>query len=402
LQNRSIVLVGGSIAANYLNGGIAWERLSWALGLRKLGFDVFVVDQLDLGRCVFSDGIERRYENCLNRAYFEQITKQFGLADSAVLVGEQGEVLYGPSFGELLELAEAATMLVNVAGNLRLEEVKRHARLKVYVDVDPGLTQLWLESGDRAPRIEGHDLYFTIGENVGTPGCNLPTTGLNWRHTRQPVLLDEWPVSKAGSLDRFTTVATWRGAGPHGHIEHLGFKFEKKADEFAKVIDLPRRAQQTFELALRMRSSDEPDRAMLERYGWRVIDPTTVASNPDSFRRYVQTSGAEFSVAKGAYAETWSGWFSDRTTRYLASGKPALVQDTGFGRSIPVGEGLVAFRTLDEAVQGAERIAADYVGHCQAARGIAEQWFDSDKVLARFVEEVGAARVTQNRRADPG
>jgi hypothetical protein len=388
LPKGPLVLVGGSIAANYLNGGIAWERLSWTLGLKRLGFDVFVVDQLDRGRCVSPDGTEPSYENCLNRGYFERIATQFGLTDSSVLLGDGGEVLHGPNYGELLELAEAAEMLVNVAGNVTLAELKRHVRLKVYVDVDPGLTQIKLASGDPAPRIQGHDLHFTIGENIGTPACRLPTSGLTWRHTRQPVLLDEWPVSQEGTPDRFTTIASWRGVGPHGHIGGFG----QKADEFAKVIELPQRAQQTFELALKMKSADEQDRAMLERHGWRVIDPRTVTSTPDSFRRYVQTSGGEFSVAKGAYADTWSGWFSDRTTRYLASGKPALVQDTGFGRSIPVGEGLLAFRTLDEAVRGADLIADDYDRHCLAARRIAEEWFDSDTVLARFVEDVQAAR----------
>ena len=121
------------------------------------------------------------------------------------------------------------------------------------------------------------------------------------------------------------------------------------------------------------------------------MDPKAAASEPDAFRRYVQGSGAEFSVAQGVYVETVSGWFSDRTVRYLASGKPALVQDTGFGRSYPVGEGLVAFRTLEEAIAGAERIGRDYEEHCRAARTLAEEYFDADKVLGRFVEEAGVA-----------
>src|SRR5947209_5900916 len=149
-----LLLVGGSIAANYLNGGIAWERLSWVLGLRRLGLDVWMVDQLDRARCRWPNGMEKGYESCLNRAYFEEVIEEFGLARSAVLVGDEGESLYGPTHDELLELAESAEALVNVAGNVRLDEVKRRSRLKVYVDVDPGLTQLWLASGAPAPRIE--------------------------------------------------------------------------------------------------------------------------------------------------------------------------------------------------------------------------------------------------------
>jgi hypothetical protein len=393
-----LLLVGGSIAANYRNGGIAWERLSWVLGLRRLGLDLWMVDQLDRARCVCPEGTEHGYESCLNRAYFEEVIEEFGLADSVVLVGDEGESLYGPTYAELLELAENADMLVNVAGNVRLEEVKRRSRLTVYVDVDPGLTQLWLASGAPAPRIEGHDLYFTIGENVGTPGCPLPTGGITWRPTRQPVLLDEWPVSKNGDGGRFTTVATWRGTGPHGSLDAKGISLTQKADEFEKVIELPRRAPATFELALKIDAADTEGRSLLEDNGWGVIDPRTVASGPGVFRDYVQGSGAEFSVAKGAYAQTLSGWFSDRTTRYLASGKPALVQDTGFDANIPVGNGLLAFADLEDAVVGVEKIVSAYEHHCAAARALAEEFFDSDLVLSRFLDDVEFAKTSQNGR----
>jgi hypothetical protein len=146
-----------------------------------------------------------------------------------------------------------------------------------------------------------------------------------------------------------------------------------------------------FEIALNIHPGDHKDRAALEASGWRITDPLIAAGTPDAFRRYVQESGAEFSVAQGIYVDTDSGWFSDRTTRYLASGKPVLVQDTGFSRSLPTGQGLVAFRTLEEAVRGAESIVADYAGHCRAAREIAERYFDSDVVLGRLMEEVGVS-----------
>ena len=391
----TLVLVGGSIASNYANGGIAWERLSWTLGLRRLGLEVLLVDQLDRARCVFPDGAEHSYESCLNRAYFRSVVEEFGLAGDAVLVGEQGESLDGPTYAELLERAEEAELLVNLAGNVRLEEVKRRPALRVYVDLDPGLTQLWLASGEPAPRVDGHDLHFTIGENVGTPASTLLTAGLDWRHTRQPVLLDEWPVVPSDHPDRFTTVATWRGTGPHGSLDSVGYRLSQKADEFEKLINLPRATHGSFELALK--NPDGAVREQLERHGWHVVDAAGVASAPSSFRRYVQGSGAEFSVAKGAYAETSSGWFSDRTTRYLASGKPALVQDTGFGRNIPTGYGLLSFRTLDDAVEGVSRIGRDYEAQARAARQVAEDYFDSDRVLARFLEEVSGSAGRRRR-----
>ena len=152
------------------------------------------------------------------------------------------------------------------------------------------------------------------------------------------------------------------------------------------MLDLPERTGLAFEIALDTRGDDVP-RRLLERHGWSVVEPASVAADPDSFRRYVQGSWAEFSVAKGAYVETSTGWFSERTARYLASGRPALVQDTGFSRTLPVGEGLLAFRTLEEAVGGAQRIAADYESHRRAARAIAEEYFDSDTLLTRLLED---------------
>jgi hypothetical protein len=162
-----------------------------------------------------------------------------------------------------------------------------------------------------------------------------------------------------------------------------------KVHEFRKFWELPRIAKQRFEIALQIHPADCKDLNALRSWGWQIVDPGALVPDPFAFRRYVQESSAEFSVAQGIYVETQSGWFSDRTVRYLASGKPALIQDTGFGRHYPVGEGLLAFRTLEGAAQGAEEIARNYGKHCRAARALAETYFDSDKVLGQFVEEVG-------------
>ena len=384
-MSRGLLMVGATIASFPGNGGIAWERLSWVLGFRRLGYDVVWVDQLGRGHCAHPAGADTGgYANCLNIPWFERVVERFGLTGSASLIGDEGESLSGPSFAHVLELAAEAELLVNHAGDVRNAALKQRARRAVYVDVDPGFTQLWLASGRPAPRIEGHGLHFTIGDNVGTPASELPLSGIEWRHTRQPVVLDDWPFADEHAVMRFTTVGRWHGTGPHGPLDEIGRPFASKGDELAKLLELPARTGLAFEVALDSRRDDGP-RALLERRGWSVLDPASVAADPDSFRRYVQRSWAEFSVAKGAYVETSSGWFSERTARYLASGRPALVQDTGFSRTLPVGEGLLAFRTLDEAVAGARQIAADYERHRTAARRIAEEFFESDKVLTRFL-----------------
>jgi hypothetical protein len=380
------VLVGGAVANKYLNGGEAWVRLSWVLGLRRLGHRVFLVEQIDPDMCVDEDGLPAPFDRSATRAYFDRVVAEFDLEGSAALVLGEGEETSGLAFDELLDVAADADLLVNISGHLRIDELVRRPRRRAYVDLDPGFTQFWHVAGNPGARLEGHDVYFTVGENIGTPVCTIPTGGIDWRPVAPPVVLEEWPASAGGAHERFTTVGAWRGA--FGPVVHEGTTYGLKVHEFRKVIDLPRRVPEaTFEIALEIHPGDATDRDALLAGGWRLTDPRKEAPGPREFRRYVQGSGAEFSVAQGIYVETNSGWFSDRTVRYLASAKPVLVQETGFSLNYPVGEGLVPFRTLDEAVEGAAAIGESYASHAAAARSIAEDRFDSDKVLERFLDE---------------
>jgi hypothetical protein len=373
----TVAVVAGALANKPLNGGEAWVRLSWVLGLRRLGLDVFFVEVL---------APEADAE--AGTRYFREVVEGFGLASASGLL-RAGESIWGLSRPEIVEVAEAADLLVNISGNLRCPDVLRGIPRRAYVDLDPGFTQHWHAAGQDLG-LEEHTIHFTVGEHIGTPSCPIPTGDIHWLPTRQPVLLDEWPASDMGEPGRFTTVASWRGS--LGRVEWQGRSFGVKAHEFRKFLRLPELAPGAFEIALDIHPGDERDRSLLEGHGWTLTDPTLLARDPDSFRRYVNGSWAEFSVAQSIYVETRCGWFSDRTTRYLAAGKPALVQGTGFSDHLPVGEGLMAFESLDEAVAGAESIAADYGKHSRAARAIADEYFDSDKVLTRFLDQVGVAR----------
>jgi hypothetical protein len=356
------------------------------LGLQRLGCRVILVEQIDPATCVGADGKPAPFERSGNRTYFDAVVNDFGLGGSAALVLGTGEATSGLEFEELLDLATEADLLVNISGHVQIDELARRARRRAYVDLDPGFTQFWHVAGNPGARLAGHDVYFTVGENIGTDVCSIPTGGIDWRPLPPPVVLDEWPADRGGAGGRFTTVGAWRGA--FGPVVHEGTTYGLKVHEFRKVMDLPRRVPEaTFEIALEIHPGDAGDRDALLESGWHLSDPRTETPGPHEFRRYVQGSGAEFSVAQGIYVDTNSGWFSDRTVRYLASAKPVLVQDTGFSRNYPVGEGLVPFRTLEEAVEGAARIGASYASHSAAARVIAEEHFDSDKVLARFLDE---------------
>jgi hypothetical protein len=378
------VIVGGAIANKYLNGGEAWVRLSWIRGFQRLGCRVHFLEQIEPAACVGEDGAPAQFEQSATRAYFDRVMEQFGLTASATLMLGDGQATSGLDYEEVLELAGEADLLVNISGNVQSPEILRRPKKRAYVDLDPGFTQFWHAAGNPGARLEGHDAYFTVGENIGTAASTIPTSGIDWQPVPPPVVLEDWPAESSPARS-FTTVGAWRGA--FGPIEYGGHTYGLKVHEFRKVIELPRRVPDVqFEIALDIHPGDAGDRDALLANGWRLTDPREAAPGPLEFRRYVQRSGAEFSVAQGVYVDTHSGWFSDRTVRYLASGKPALVQDTGFSRNYPVGEGLVPFRTLEEAAAGARRIDAEYDRHSAAARALAEEWFDSDKVLARFLE----------------
>jgi hypothetical protein len=373
----SAVVVAGALANKAGSGGEAWVRLSWIRGFERLGLDVRFVEELS--EPLAADPARLRW--------FEAVTERFGLQDRATLL-VAGHAVAGPSLSDV-EAFAAKAMLVNISGHLTIRPLFDRFERRVMVDIDPGFTQFWHDAGLPGARVAGHDLHFTIGELIGTPECPIPTGGIEWRHVRPPVLLDDWPVVATGEPGHFTTIASWRG--PFGPIEHGGQTFGLKVHEFRRFITLPRGSPHRFEIALAIDPADEADLAALGEQEWHVVDPGTVAGDPDAFRRYIQGSGAEFSVAQGLYVDTRCGWFSDRTTRYLATGKPALVQDTGFSRTLPTGDGLVAFRTLDEAVQGAADIVERYDEHAATARRIAEEHFAAERVLARFCEESGMA-----------
>lgn len=360
-------MVAGALAQRPGYAGHAWVFLQYLLGFRRLGWEVLFLD-----RTVVNDGV--------GVGWLDAVMAGYELPFS--LLGSDGNSISGLGREEALRRTHSAAFLLNVNGYLDDEEILAAAPRRVFLDIDPGFGQMWRELG-LADVFRGHDDFVTIAGNIGQPGCRIPTCGLEWISTRPPVVLDFWPAQDSSGED-FTSIASWRG--PFAPVEYEGESYGLRVHEFRRFFELPRLSGAIFELALDIDEAEAPDLAELRANGWRLVDPRAVAGSPDAYRSYIARSRAEFMVAKNMYVETASGWVSDRTICYLASGKPALMQDTGLRDLYPLGEGIVAFRTLEDALAGVEAIRRDYAAHRHAARAIAEEYFDSDKVLGRLLE----------------
>jgi hypothetical protein len=384
---RETIVVAGALAQKPGQAGHTWQFLQYLLGLRRLGWEVLFLDELETDMCVDKHGHRCSPEDSINLDYFQSVMTEFGLAESCALIAE-GRSVFGVSHAVAVERTRRSALLLNVMGYLADDVILAAAPRRVFLDTDPGYGQMWRELG-LADIFAGHDDHVTIAENIGRVDCAIPTAGLSWHTTPQPVFLDAWRANGPPSSDTFTSVGAWRG--PYAPIELNGITYGLRVHEFRKFIDLPQRTGRRFELALDIDPAETSDLALLDANGWDLVNPIGVAHSPAAYRSYLQSSLAELMVSRGIYVQTRSGWFSERSICYLASGRPVLAQDTGLDGLYPLGEGLLAFRTVEEAADGVEEICADYPRHSVAARELAEAYFGSDQVLGRLLSSLGVA-----------
>lgn len=359
--------------------------MQYLLGFKRLGHDVYFVEPVQEA-ALRPAGVP--LERTVNAAYFRRVMADFGLEQSAALLVAGTQQTVGLSYGGLREIARRADILVNVSGVLADEALTGSVPLRVYLDLDPAFTQLWQAEQGIDMGFSGHSHFVTIGQAIGQTECAVPTCDLPWIATPQPVVLERWPVAERITHDALTTVANWRG---YGSIEYRGAFYGQKAHSLRQFVMLPTLTEEEFVLALAIHPDEGEDLKALGDNGWRLVDPARVASTPGDYQRFVRGSKAEFGIAKSGYVVARCGWFSDRSICYLASGRPVVAQETGFGRFLPTGEGLFSFETSDEALASIEALNSDYARHARGARAIAEDHFDSDKVLGRLLENLDAA-----------
>jgi len=366
------VAVCGMVAGDPNQGGATWAALQYVLGLQRLGHEVVLVEPVTAP----SESTVR---------YFGDVVEAFGLEGRAALLDRAGRRTIGMARADATRLVAGADLLLNLSGRLRVDDLDGAPAVRVFVDLDPAFTQLWHASGVDVG-LAGHTHHVTVGWGIGRPGSPVPSCGVDWVHTLPPVVLERWPVAREVVHDALTTVGHWRS---YGSVEHGGVHYGQRAHSLRGLISLPTRTSERLVLALAIHPDERADLAALAEHRWRLADPLRVAGDPGSYQRFVAGSRGELGIAKSGYVLSRSGWFSDRSACYLASGRPVLAQDTGFGDALPTGEGLLTFTTVDDAVAGIEALREEPERHAGAARRIAEEHLDSDSVLRRLLEAVG-------------
>lgn len=384
-RERLTILLSGMIAADPHQGGATWAVLQYLLGLQRLGHDVFLVEPVP-GAALRPEGA--RLARSINARYFREVAASFGLADRSALLLAGTQETVGVPYGALREAARRADLLLNISGMLTDPALLEQIPCRAYLDLDPAFNQLWHAVEKIDMRFDGHTHFVTVGLALGAPGCTVPTCSRNWIPTLQPVVLEQWPAASEISCDALTTVGSWRG---YGSVRHEGVFYGQKAHSLRPFFALPRRSTAEFALALNIHPDETADLEALRANGWRLLDPYAVADNPHDYRTFIQGSRAEFGIAKSGYVVSGCGWFSDRSACYLASGRPVLAQETGFSRFLSTGKGLIAWKTMEDVLAGVEAIRHDYEDHRQAARSLAQEHFDSDRVLGRLLERLGGA-----------
>jgi hypothetical protein len=390
------LVVTGLMAQHRRLGGVTWFYLQYVVGLADLGHEVFYIEDSgewpynEDGGASGNDWVAR--DPTPNVSYLAEVMARFGFADRWAYRFPLESRWFGMSPTRVQEVLESADLLINISGTLEYAEEYRKVRRLAYIDTDPVFTQLRFVRGlepEFCRQMNTHDIHFSYAECLSSEF--VPPTGHRWLPTRAPIVLSEWPPSSLPARDVFTTIMNWTS---YNAETYAGKTYGQKDVEFQQFLDLPSLvAPAVLELAIGVGKNNPTPYEMLRSKGWQLVDPLDVCYDLDSMRTYTASSKAEWSIAKHGYVEGRSGWFSERSARYLAAGRPVVVQDTGFSKVIPVGEGIFAFNSVDEAVAGIREVGSNYERHAKAAREIAEEYFDAEKVLRRLIDEAGAASV---------
>lgn len=376
------ILVLGYIVRGPL-GGMAWHHMQYVLGLHQMGHSVYYLeDSGDEKYCCYdpSTGICNE-DPTYGIRFIEDLFSAFQLQDRWTYYDKHLDQWHGHLSQPIRRRPEKFDMLINLSCSNPIRNWLADIPLKVLVDTDPAFTQIRnIVDPGRKALSQQHDCFFTFGENYGLPDCNIPDDGFPWKPTRQPVVLDVWPNTPASIMGKFTTVMQWDS---YPARKFNGQYFAQKSESFLKFIDLPMKTSEVFEIAM---GSETAPRQRLRDLGWIIRNPSEIVSDPWAYRKYVQQSKGEFSVSKQGYVVSNSGWFSERSSSYLASGRPVIVQETGFSNWMKTGTGVFPFTQTEDILEALDCIAGNYEAQCLAAQETARKYFEAGTVLSALIE----------------
>jgi len=372
----------------YPLAGVTYQFLHYLLGLRRLGYDPYYIE--DSGRWIYDPRLNEFSPDVTgNLDLVVPVLQAHGFGDRWAFRGNYPDGrCYGLTEAEILQLYREADAFLNVTGAQEIREEHLGVKRRIYVESDPFASQVKVASGDRGmiEMLAAHDVHFSFGENLGAPDCQIPMEQFRWLPTRQPVAVELWDQGGPTGGSTYTTITTWHNKGKN--LEWRGETWYWTKDrEFEQFLDLPRRRpSQGFELAT---SVEEEVQRRLREHGWRQVGSIEISRDAELYKRYIQQSRGEFTVARDQYVRPNTGWFSDRTVCYLAAGRPVITQETGFSKYLPTGKGLFGFRTMDDILRAVDAIESDYPKHCRAARDLAAEYFAAEKVVGSLMQRAG-------------
>lgn len=375
------IIVGSYMVRYPLGGMLSWV-LQFLVGFKKLGHDVYFVEKYGYANSCYDPTNESVSDDCTyGVSVLDGLMRAHELGDAWCFVERSGKY-HGLSKQNIERIFRDADVFIDMGTHGGWNEESQSTSIKVLIDGEPGFTQIKMATNGM--QLPAYDHYFTTGKNVGTEYSISPTAGIKWKYLYHPVQVDLFPLTLHEKNAPFTTVMNWKS---HESIEYNGRTFGQKNVEFQKFVGLPEVVSPRMQVAI---SGKKLPVEMLRNHGWEVADARLKTLSFESFREYIQQSRGEFSVCKNVFVENQTGWFSDRSAAYLASGRPVVMQDTGFSRHLPCGEGLFAVNNIDEAQEAIEKIERDYHFHANMARTIANEHLSTRVVLHKFLEDLGS------------
>jgi hypothetical protein len=374
-------ILGAALASYPLqSGGVTWAYLQWALSLREAGYDVWLVETLEAKKVINAERETVPFVDSASARHWNDVAVKFGFKDRATVWVD------GVSHGAegFADFARGADLFINVSGHFKRLDLLEHVPVRVYLDLDPVFTQIWAEDYGIDMNFAGHTHFFTVGMNLpGNPDC--PQAGQVWHPTLFPVALNHWPAQPAPAPEAaWTTMTHWYGYPP---VQHNNEWYDNKSEEFVKLREVASTSPRALEIATDLVEEDNV-RGMFEQMGWRITKSAPLSEPWTTYPDFLRGSFGEFSAAKNGYVKSGSGWFSDRSACYLALGRPVILQETGWSRFLPEGEGLLGFGTLEEALEKLHEVERDPERHQKAARRIAEEHLAGPKVIRDFLSRL--------------